>query len=63
LAKGLVNATVIAGDVAKAMKLTQKLPLICGAIGALKFQNQYRVKQLSRKGPGGKPHAVRSRIC
>jgi len=41
-----------AGDVHTAMALADAMPAVCGAIGALKFQQQYSVELLSRQGPG-----------
>ena len=40
-----------AGDVHKQMKFSDKMPAVCGAIGAIKFEDQYKVKQVDRVGP------------
>jgi len=46
------RVTVRAGDVAKALKLTDRLPLVCGALGAIKFQKECELSLLQRTGPG-----------
>ena len=48
---GRTKETVVAGDVAKALKLMNRLPLVCGALGTLKFQRAYGITLESRSGP------------
>ena len=45
------SESVVAGDVAKALKLVDRLPLVCGALGTLKFQEAYGITLQSRLGP------------
>ena len=47
-----VAVIVVAGDVAKALKLSNRLPLVCGALGALKFQKAHSIRLVKRSGPG-----------
>ena len=49
--KHLPAVTVVSGPVAKALKLNDRMPLVCGAIGALKFQTKYGLRVLQRTGP------------
>jgi hypothetical protein len=49
--QGKKTATIVAGDVAKALKLMQRLPLVCGALGTLKFQRERSVTLHKRDGP------------
>jgi 5-methylcytosine-specific restriction protein B len=51
-ARGATSVTIRAGDVHTALNYASRLPLVCGALGALKFQEEYGVKLLSRDGPG-----------
>lgn len=44
------RVTVRAGDVAKALRLRTRMPLVCEAIAALKFQEQFGIKLLERTG-------------
>ena len=48
---GKKTATVVSGHVAKALKLMQRLPLVCGALGTKKFENAYGITLESRSGP------------
>jgi hypothetical protein len=48
---GRHQVSVRTGDVHSKMKLTSKLPQVCGALGANRFETAYRVKLLSRDGP------------
>lgn len=43
--------TIRAGDVHKEMNLVDRMPAVCGAIGTKKFENQYNVRLIDRKGP------------
>jgi hypothetical protein len=52
LSQSPVPITVVAGDVAKASKLSNRLPLVCGALGALKFQRAHSIRLVKRSGPG-----------
>jgi hypothetical protein len=54
----LARVAVRAGDVAKAMSLRKRMPLVCGAIGTVKFQAKYGVKLLERSGPGNGSNAT-----
>ena len=42
--------TVRAGDVAKALSLQTRMPLVCEAIAAFKLQEQFGIKLLERTG-------------
>ena len=44
------SVTVRAGDVAKALSLRTRMPLVCEAICSLKFQEQFGIKLLERTG-------------
>jgi hypothetical protein len=46
------RVTVRAGDVAKALKLSDRMPLVCGALGATKFQTECELNLFQRTGPG-----------
>lgn len=46
------RVTVVAGDVAKALKLTNRMPLVCGALGTTKFQKECGLSLIQRTGPG-----------
>lgn len=39
------------GDVASALNLTNRMPAVSAALGANKFEEQYRVRRLSVEGP------------
>jgi hypothetical protein len=41
-----------AGDIHKALRFARRSALVCGARGSLVFQHEYKVKLLSRDGPG-----------
>lgn len=47
----LPAVTVVSGPVARALKLNDRMPLVCGAIGALNFQTKYGLRVLKRSGP------------
>jgi len=40
------------GDVHTALKLKNRLPLVCTALGAMKFRNEYGLVLRSIEGPG-----------
>jgi hypothetical protein len=48
---GKSQVSVLAGDVHSKMKLTSRMPQVCGALGANLFESAYRVKLLRREGP------------
>lgn len=48
---GQTTVTIRAGDVHSQMGLKERMPQVCGAIGADKFQTEYRVTLLSQDGP------------
>ena len=49
--QGFERVTVRAGDIAKALRLRMRLPLVCEVMAALKFQEQFGIKLLERSGP------------
>lgn len=49
--RGNKTVTVRAGDVHSQMGLTQRLPLVCSALGTLLFQERYNVGLVRREGP------------
>ena len=46
------QVTIVAGDVAKALDLSNRMPLVCGALGTLKLRDEFSVQLASRGGPG-----------
>lgn len=54
----VLAVTVRAGDVAKALNLRRRMPLVCGALGTDKFQNEFGVKLIQRSGPGNGSNAT-----
>lgn len=50
--RGDATVEVRAGDVHKALGFSQRSPLVCGALGSLKFQQESNVKLRERRGPG-----------
>ena len=50
--EGSARVTVVAGDVANALNLNNRMPLVCGAIGAMKFRKGDDLQLLRRSGPG-----------
>lgn len=50
-ASGKPEVTIRAGDVHNALGLKSRMPAVCGAIGANKFQHDDRLKLIQRKGP------------
>ena len=53
-----VAVTVVAGDVARALKMSNRMPLVCGALGTEKFQKENRIHLVKRTGPGQGPTAT-----
>jgi len=49
--QGLTNVSIVAGHVHADLKLENRMPAVCSAIDARKFQEQYRVVLSSRSGP------------
>ncbi len=47
---GLREVRIRAGDVHHALKLANRHPAVCGALGADKFQTQYRLRRSGRQG-------------
>ena len=45
------SVTIRAGDVAKVLKLQDRIAAVCSALGAKTFQSQYDVKLVERTGP------------
>lgn len=52
------RVTIRAGDVAKALDLSDRMPLVCGALGAMKFQKECGMNLLERTGPGQSANAT-----
>ncbi len=48
---GKNSVTIRAGDVAKVLKLQHRMPLVCGALGAAKFQKESNLRLVYRTGP------------
>lgn len=48
---GKTAVIVVAGDVHKDLRLKDRMPAICGALDAQKFQDEYRVVLCKRSGP------------
>lgn len=48
---GVSEVRVRAGDIHKEMGLSQRLPAVCAAIGAQKFEKQYGILLVNREGP------------
>lgn len=55
--RGAPNVTIRAGDVHRAMELSNAVPAVCSAIGSAKFEALAGVHQTSRTGPGQGPNA------
>jgi mRNA-degrading endonuclease RelE of RelBE toxin-antitoxin system len=45
------TVTIRAGDVARALKLQDRIAAVCSALGARAFENRYNVKLMERTGP------------
>jgi len=48
---GRREVSIVSGDIHSRMKLTSRKPQVCGALGANRFETDYRVKLLRREGP------------
>ncbi|MBI4191529.1 MAG: hypothetical protein HY525_13450 [Betaproteobacteria bacterium] len=48
---GRTQVTVTSGDVHKDLRLESRMPAVCAALDAAKFQEQYRVVLRRRSGP------------
>lgn len=48
---GRTETVVVAGDVHKNMRLENRMPAICAALDAQKFQDQFKVVLSRRTGP------------
>ena len=48
---GRTQVSVTSGDVHKDLRLESRMPAICAALDAAKFQKQYRVVLSRRSGP------------
>ena len=48
---GATEASVTAGDVHKDLRLESRMPAVCAALDAQKFQDQYGVTLSRRSGP------------
>jgi len=49
--RGQQQITIRAGDVHIAMKLRDRMPLVCSALQAMKFQTSSRLRLLNQVGP------------
>ncbi|MFZ5901738.1 hypothetical protein [Desulforudis sp. DRI-14] len=50
-ARGQKEVVIRAGDVHRAMGFQNRLPLVCSALGARVFEEDYRVRRKSVEGP------------
>jgi len=48
---GKADILIVASDVHADLKLDNRMPAVCSALDAKKFQNEYRVILGSRRGP------------
>ena len=49
--RGDSQVTIIAGPIAKDLKLSDRTALVCDALGTLKFRAEYHLRLLKRSGP------------
>jgi len=49
--RGERQLTIRAGDVHKEMRLIDRMPAVCGALGTEKFQRMCNVRLVNRQGP------------
>jgi len=49
--KELLDIFIRSGDIHKAMNYKDRLPLVCSALGANKFEEEAKVKRISMNGP------------
>ena len=45
------QVVIRAGDVHEAMRLTSRMPAVCGSLGTNLFQQQYGIALIGRQGP------------
>ena len=57
-AKGEKTVKIRAGDIRNEMSLQNKMPAICGALQALKFETYANVKRISIEGSGAGMNCV-----
>jgi 5-methylcytosine-specific restriction enzyme B len=50
-AKGQTQVAIRAGDVHRALGYSNRLPLVCSALGAAVFEEVARVKRIAVEGP------------
>jgi 5-methylcytosine-specific restriction enzyme B len=50
-ASGRATVTIRAGDVHSKMYLKDRMPQVCGALGARIFETEYSVTRISEAGP------------
>ncbi len=50
--RGESQLTIVAGQVAKALSLSNRMSLVCSALGTLKFREECNIQLISRTGPG-----------
>lgn len=50
--KHSTSVTVVAGDVAKVLRLSDRIAIVCGALAAMKFEKECGVNLLEKTGPG-----------
>jgi hypothetical protein len=48
---GAVQTSITAGDVHKDLRLESRMPAVCGALDAKKFQDEYGLVLTKRTGP------------
>ena len=49
--KKAISVVIRAGDVARALKLQDRIPAVCSALGAKAFAERYNVRLIERTGP------------
>lgn len=50
-ASGRSQIEVLVGDVHRELGYSNRYPLVCSALGSLRFEDDYRVRRLSVEGP------------
>ena len=50
-ARGEELVEIRAGDVHRALEYRNRMPLVCSALGSLKFESEARVERVSIEGP------------
>ena len=48
---GRTDTVIVAADVHRDLRFKDRMPAVCGALDAQKFQDEYRVILSSRSGP------------